>query len=552
MKRMSLFAVLLSVAPALALAQTPPPPPPAPPAPMAVPPSPPPTPLPPLAPSVVIPSIVDPIALADVMRAAEMASTANWVDAQAIRDAAMAAASSSYRLGAMAPVQAMADMQWRLAADMQNSQLVTYAGSSDYNNGMSAMNRRQYDEAITRFDRVINTKSTKADGALYWKAWCQAKLGKADEAVATLAILKKDHSQSLYLKDARALEADVKKLGPNQVDDEDIKLLAIQGIQNQNPDVAIPALEGVLSNPTNSQRYRSQALYVLATNDQPKAHQILLSYAKGGGNPDLQLSAIGYLANRGQKTSSAELIDIYNSSANTDVRLAVIRAFRSAGAKGPLMAIASGNGFGPTMVSAGGRGGAVSSTSSSSSNTVTRGGGAGGRGAGAGAGAGSSDVTAAQLAALAERRIAISGLTDLASPQELWPLYQKEENKDLRLEWVSTFAAMGATDQLMQIVNTEKDSSVRLRAVRSLGNVPADKAGPVLTSMYASGDKETKSAVITALGNQNNAESLVTLARKETDQELRRQIVERLANMAKSSKVAMDYLMELINGKGGK
>jgi HEAT repeat protein len=529
MKRVSLFAVLLFVAPALALAQTPPPPPP--PAPVAVPPVPPSAPLPPLAPSVLVPYMVDPVAIADVMRAAELASA------------------DSYRFATIASSQALADVQLRLAADMQRGQFMAGGpGSSEYNNGRSLETQRKYDEAIVRFDRVIAAKGDHVDGALYHKAWCQAKLGKADEAVATLAILKKDHGQSPYLKDARALEADVRKLGPNQVDDDDLKLLALQGIQNQNPDAAIPAIENVLNKPTNSQAVRERALYVLATNDQPKAHQILLSYAKGGGNPDLQLAAISYLANRGQKTSSAELIDIYSSSPNTDVRLAVIRAFRSAGAKGPLMAIASGNGFGPgtTYVTAGGRGGGTSS-----SNTVTTrgGGGAGaGRGAGTGAGAnaGTSEMTAAQVAVLAERSVAIRGLTDLASPTELWPLYQKEENKDLRMEWVSTFAAMGAVDQLLQIVNTEKDSAVRLRAVRNLGNTRSDKAGPALVSMYAGGDKETKSAVITALGSQNNAESLIAVYDKETDLELKRQIVSQVANMAGRSPAAMDFLMKII------
>jgi HEAT repeat protein len=487
--------------------------------------------------------------IADVMRAAELASTASWVDAQAVRDAAQAASQSAYRLAATLPAQALADVQLRLAADMQNGQFMTLGpGAGDYNMGRSLETQRKYEEAIVRFDRVIAAKSAHADGALYHKAWCQAKLGKSDEAVATLAILKKDYAQSPYLKDARALEADVRKLGPNQVDDDDLKLLALQGIQNQNPDVAIPAIENLLNKPTNSQALREKALYVLATNDQPKAHQILLSYAKGGGNPDLQLAAISYLANRGQKTSSAELIDIYSSSTNTDVRLAVIRAFRSAGAKGPLMSIASGRGIGgTTYVASGGRGGAVNSTSSSSSTVTTRGAGAGGgRGAGTGANAGTSEMTAAQLAAFAERKVAISGLTDLASPTELWPLYQKEENKDLRMEWVSTFAAMGATDQLMQIINTEKDSSVRLRAVRSLGNTRSDKAGPALASMYATGDKETKSAVITALGSQNNVDSLIAVYDKETDPELQRQIVRQVADMAGRSQAAMDFLMKII------
>ena len=53
--------------------------------------------------------------------------------------------------------------------------------------------------------------------------------------------------------------------------------------------------------------------------------------------------------------------------------------------------------------------------------------------------------------------------------------------------------------------------------------------------------------MISALGNQNNAEGLVAIARKETkDLELKREIVRRLAEMAPTSKVAADYLMEVI------
>src|SRR5205814_1470904 len=120
--------------------------------------------------------------------------------------------------------------------------------------------------------------------------------------------LKKSYPSSAYLKDARTLEVDVKKLGPNDVDDEDLKIAAIQTLQYQNPDQAIPLLEGVLSKSTNSLRYKRQALFVLAQIDQPKARQVLLSYAKGGGNPDLQKRAIELLGNRGQKTSAQELI----------------------------------------------------------------------------------------------------------------------------------------------------------------------------------------------------------------------------------------------------
>ena len=112
--------------------------------------------------------------------------------------------------------------------------------------GLSLIQQRQYDQAITRFDRAIAQKGTHADGALYWKAFAQSKLGKGDEAVASIAELRKDFPQSRYLNDAKVLEADVRKLGSRRrrLNDDEIKLLAIQGIQNVRPGQAAPLLEG--------------------------------------------------------------------------------------------------------------------------------------------------------------------------------------------------------------------------------------------------------------------------------------------------------------------
>ena len=45
------------------------------------------------------------------------------------------------------------------------------------------------------------------------------------------------------------------------------------------------------------------ALFVLAQNEDPRARAILLRYAKGEGNPDLQLDAIRYLISRRDQTT---------------------------------------------------------------------------------------------------------------------------------------------------------------------------------------------------------------------------------------------------------
>jgi hypothetical protein len=173
---------------------------------------------------------------------------------------------------------------------------MAFASSDGYTQGKDMLNQRRYDDAIVRFDRVVAQKAAHVDGALYWKAYAQYKLGKTDDSVATIAQLRRDHPQSRYLSDAKVLEADAKRragqpVNPADMDDDELKLLAIMGIQRTDPERVIPLVEVVLG-ATNSLKVKKQALYVLALSTQPKAHQILLSYAKGAGNPDLQQEAI--------------------------------------------------------------------------------------------------------------------------------------------------------------------------------------------------------------------------------------------------------------------
>jgi hypothetical protein len=57
-------------------------------------------------------------------------------------------------------------------------------------------------------------------------------------------------------------------------------------------------------------------------------------------------------------------------------------------------------------------------------------------------------------------------------------------------------------------------------------------------------DKDVRRAVIQSLMSQNNADTLVALAKKETDLDLKRELVRRLSDMAPNSKAAADFLME--------
>jgi HEAT repeat protein len=378
--------------------------------------------------------------------------------------------------------------------ELQTTVWQTSSSESNYNSGRDLVGRGQYDAAIVRLDRVIAARGRNVDGALYWKAYAQFRMGKKDDAIATIATLRKDHPQSRYLNDAKALEADVRKADPSTLDDDELKLLAINAMQHQDPERAVPLLEGVL-NSSNTLRVKKQALYVLALSNHPRAQQILLNYAKGASNPDLQLEAIRYFtANRNNKPSAQNLMDIYQSTDDPSVKLAIIGALRSSGNTAMLSTI-------------------VNSTNSP----------------------------------LTIRTSALNSLTGVLSPQDLWSLYEKEQSKELKMQMVSAFGSMDAVDYLNRILKSEKDPEIRRRAIRSLGGRKADKTGQVLVDMYAGEvDVENRRTIISALSSQNNAEGLVAIARKETTLTLKRDIVARLSAMAPKNKVAADYLMEII------
>ncbi|HEX5215303.1 MAG TPA: HEAT repeat domain-containing protein [Vicinamibacterales bacterium] len=517
MKRLATFVGLLLIVPAFAAAQMAPPAPPAPPAapaPMVapVPPVPQAPPAPPAPARVLMPPVWDAIAVEDAMRAVRMvdmdqvreanaqareaaaqAREAVRVDQDHIREMAREAAAQANRFSydyRFDEHVGMMPMTWSMSSQGE--------GGNYYDSGKSSLNSGQWDRAITYFDRTIAAKSPYADGALYWKAYAQWKLAKTEDALATIGVLRKEHPQSRYLGDAKVLEQDVRRssgqpVNPDAIKEEEIKLLAISAVGKSENGVTI--VEGVL-NGSNSLNLKKRALYVLATSeDQTRAYPILLRYAKGAGNPDLQYEAIRYIASRRDgQTTAKDLQDIYNSTTDARIRMAIINAFQSSQNKNALVAIAG-----------------------STSNTV--------------------DV----------RRAAVNGLSNLAAPQELWALYQKETDNELKMQMISVFSSMGAIDQLEQIVKTEKDPTVRARAIRSLGNQKSERTGQTLVGIYSSDqDANVRNAVITALGNQNNAEGLVGIARKEQNTELKLKIVNRLAEMARTSKVAADYLAELI------
>jgi hypothetical protein len=97
----------------------------------------------------------------------------------------------------------------------------------------------------------------------------------------------------------------------------------------------------------------------------------------------------------------------------------------------------------------------------------------------------------------------------------------------------------------MNIIRSEKDPDLRNRAIRYLANSDNTPAATI-TSLYASEtDARARRTIVNALLGRGDAKSVIEIARKESDPQMKGYIVERLGGMSKN-KDAMDFMTELL------
>jgi HEAT repeat protein len=103
----------------------------------------------------------------------------------------------------------------------------------------------------------------------------------------------------------------------------------------------------------------------------------------------------------------------------------------------------------------------------------------------------------------------------------------------------------GDTTRLIEVANNDSNTELRRRAIQRLGMMDRQRTADAILNIYnRQTDTGLKESAIEALFIQQNAETLVALARKETDRELKARIVQRLSLML--SPAARDYMLELL------
>jgi hypothetical protein len=378
-------------------------------------------------------------------------------------------------------------------ADPQAGEKANTREDELYNNGTETLNDGDYEDAATKFSQVVAMHGRKADAALYWKAYALNKAGNKSQASAAIAELKKSYPQSRYLHDAGALEVEMKgaSVNPNDLGDDETKMIALNALMNSDPERALPLLDKVIHG-NMSPKLKEKALFVLAQSDSDKAQQILLAIAKSGNDAELQKHAIRNLGMFGSARNRAVLKEIYISSANPAVKKAVFQGWLMSGDKEDVLAVAK-------------------------------------------------EEKSPEL-----RREAIRFLGMMGGRSELVQIYKAAGDAGTKEEVLNGLMLCGDAHGVAEIANTEKDPAVLHKAIGTLGLIGGPESLATLVNIYTShAEMETKRHVIHALFLHNAGKEMVALARKESNPELKRELVQQMSIMR--SPEITEYMTELLN-----
>ena len=217
-------------------------------------------------------------------------------------------------------------------------------GTADglYENARNLIDRERYDQAVRqlnellqRFDGKAQAIENKVDAALYWKAYTLGKQQNMADALNTIADMQKRFAESRWVKDAKALEMELRQasgqaVSPDGQNDDDLKLLALRGLMRSDPDRAVPMIDQLLAG-NSSVNVKENALFVLSQSQSAQAKTIIANAAKNSTNPDLQLRAVRYLGAMGGTDSSQMLDEIYRTSTDSAVKRTILQSVFSSG-----------------------------------------------------------------------------------------------------------------------------------------------------------------------------------------------------------------------------
>lgn len=373
---------------------------------------------------------------------------------------------------------------------------------SRYSEARGALEAGRYEQAIDLFQQLIEEGSRRRDAALYWTAYAQERMGARTDALRTIARLRSGFPASSWLDDARYLEAEIRgqqgrPIDPEDAEDEEMRLLALNALMRVDSERALPVLERILRD-DSSPEMKERALFILIQGNED-AFDLLAELARDSSDPQLQRQALQHAGLTGGDRALDLLDEAYESTDDREVKEAVLHGYMQAGDTERLMRLAR-------------------------------------------------EESDERLRTMAIEALAVHG-----GGGDLWQLYDAEISKRAKRAILHSMAVSGSTDRLVELVRSESDPDLQRAALEALvvsGDMAeeheaSDQLRPLMLELLRDGERpELQRTALQYFWMREDAAALIELFEQTDDRELKRQIVEALSIM--ETPEATDFLLRLI------
>ena len=141
------------------------------------------------------------------------------------------------------------------------------AASSSFADGTRAINQGRWSDAIAIFSKLADQKADYADGALYWTAYAENKLGNSGQALDTCTSLLHQYPASSWIEDCGALKIEIRAKDGKPVplsaeQSDELKLLALAALMRHDEKHALAEINDIL-NGDSSERLKQGALFIM-------------------------------------------------------------------------------------------------------------------------------------------------------------------------------------------------------------------------------------------------------------------------------------------------
>lgn len=139
--------------------------------------------------------------------------------------------------------------------------------SSSFADGTRAINQERWNDAIAIFTKLANEAGDRADGALYWRAYAQNRLGNSEQALDTCTVLLHQYPESTWIDECGALKIEIRAkngepVPPSAEQSDELKLLALASLMHHDEKRALSQINDIL-NGDSSEKLKQGALFIM-------------------------------------------------------------------------------------------------------------------------------------------------------------------------------------------------------------------------------------------------------------------------------------------------